>query len=672
MTESPPSTLGPDIERLLGTLDPLLEKMQRARSFARINHLPRALDLCRRILQHDGGMSALMERAELLDQACLFEGSDWENPDLLQARLVPATFASEDRTLIVIECLSELRMLAISTGQYFHPQVSAEQANHFLTQVLAFNLQQVFDLEADESRRNADQGLQALVRRQLNFVASHIGFENILEHVVEEVHRLLRQRPIQITSVRIMVDRIAACLFDPDSQVSTTARGAEGLVSALYGPTQASREDPGLDAYLERVVAMDTMALESEAQGFARAMHDTGLVSPYHAVFIRHILTLNDRDLFSRALGLSSTGRDCYLCYQELVHSLTDYCIHLPSAQTLYGLACLLERGLLYRSSIAAALWRQMNTPLHTDVRYQLSMTFGDAIEPDQLLMAGIISALGQPLGLGQGNNPACQSTRALSMWSYTDPDFLLQLARWGSRDNRIVMEFEGQSLNSAELPLGMVNPLALDLDPLSTVLVPHLDRIYAEMGNQVEDRPEDPHRWINPEFHGWWVNRGFAIAVDIHTGHLQEPETFIRTFYALYHPLYNSNTPVVHPQPAGVAVTDSSARFVGWHAITILRVALDQEDVMRVYFFNPNNDSGQDWGHDVVVSTEGYGEQHGESSLPIHEFVSRLYIFHYDATDWQLHTEAVPDDDIEHVRTLMIESWACDRVPPGFQAESG
>ncbi|MCH8553287.1 MAG: hypothetical protein LAT62_15215 [Natronospirillum sp.] len=672
MTESKSPTQGPDINRMLANLDPLLEKMAAARSFARANHLPRALDLCRRILTHDAGLEAMLERAEQLDHAGIFEGSDWVAPDLLQARLVPATFDSNDRTLIVIECLSELRILAISSGQYFHPAFSAEQATHFLTQVLAFNLQRIFEMEADESQRNADPDMHALIVRQLNFVASHIGYESILEPVVEEVYRLLRQRPIQVRSVRAMVDRIAACLFDPEIQISTKARGAEGLVSALYGPTQGCREDPGIETYLERVAAMDAMALDSEAQGFARAMHDTGLVSPYHAAFVRHVQSFNDRDLFSRSLGLSSTGRDCYLCYQDLVQTLTDYCIHLPTAQTLYGLASLLERGLLYRSSVAAALWRQMKTPLHTDVRQQLVLTFGEDIDPAKTLMAGIISVLGQPLGLGQGNNPACQSTRAISMWSYTDPDFLLQLARWCSRDNRVVMEFEGQSINSAALTEGMVNPMAFDLDPLSTILVPHLDRIYAEMGNLVEDRPEDPHRWINPEFHGWWVNRGFAIVVDIHTGQLKDEESFIRTFYALYHPIYNSNTPVVHPQPAGAAVTDGSSRFVGWHAITILRIALDQEDVMRVYFFNPNNDSGQDWGSGVVVSTEGHGEQHGESSLPIHEFVSRLYIFHYDATDWQLHTEAVPDAEIQHVKDLMTHSWAADRLPPqGLQAES-
>ncbi len=137
---------------------------------------------------------------------------------------------------------------------------------------------------------------------------------------------------------------------------------------------------------------------------------------------------------------------------------------------------------------------------------------------------------------------------------------------------------------------------MTLDLDPVSLLVVPHLDRIYAEMGRLCIGREGDPHRWVNPEFHGWWAGRGFHISVDIASGRIDDPETFYRHFYAAYHPLYNGNQPLVHPQPAGIAVTDSAARFIGWHAITILRAAIGPDEGMRVYFFNPNNDSGQDW----------------------------------------------------------------------------
>jgi hypothetical protein len=180
-------------------------------------------------------------------------------------------------------------------------------------------------------------------------------------------------------------------------------------------------------------------------------------------------------------------------------------------------------------------------------------------------------------------------------------------------------------------------------------------------MGRECVGRREDFHKWVNPAFHGWWVGRGFAIAVDIATGKLTDFDGFVRRFYACYHPLYNGNNPVIHSQPAGIAVTDASARFVGWHAISIERVGFDPQGEMRVYFFNPNNDSAQDWGHGVEVSTEGAGEYHGESSLPIEAFVSRLYIFHYDPRDEGREAD-VPTETVQRIGEMVGASWGVDR----------
>src|SRR5690606_8958646 len=172
----------------------------------------------------------------------------------------------------------------------------------------------------------------------------------------------------------------------------------------------------------------------------------------------------------------------------------------------------------------------------------------------------------------------------------------------------------ERRPISSRFIVGGVAMKLPVVLYSVSLLVVPHLDRIYAEMGRQCADREGDPHRWVNPEFHGWWSGRGFRINVDVATGQLTDLDEFLRHFYASYHPFHNGNQPLIHPQPAGVAVTDSAARFVGWHAITILRVALDPQDRMRVYFYNPNNDSGQDWGDGVVVGTAGHGERFGEA----------------------------------------------------------
>jgi hypothetical protein len=238
---------------------------------------------------------------------------------------------------------------------------------------------------------------------------------------------------------------------------------------------------------------------------------------------------------------------------------------------------------------------------------------------------------LGLPLGVGQGDNPTCQSARALSMWASNDPDFLLHVVARAARDDEVVMHFEGSASPHATCPSGVATSLPTDLDPVSLLTVPHLDRIYAEMGRRCVDRPGDPHRWVNPEFHGWWAWRGFRIAVDVATGQLVDLEGFLRDMYATYHPAYNGDQPLTHPQPAGLAVTDTAGRFVGWHAITLLRVAPDPAGVMRMYFFNPNDDGGQDWGDGVLVSTADHGERYGESSLPFPHLASRLYIFHHD-----------------------------------------
>jgi len=116
-------------------------------------------------------------------------------------------------------------------------------------------------------------------------------------------------------------------------------------------------------------------------------------------------------------------------------------------------------------------------------------------------------------------------------------------------------------------------------------------------------------------------------------------------------------------------------SRFIGWHAITIQRVSLDPRGKMRVYFFNPNNDSGQDWGDEVKVSTAAHGERHGEASLPFEQFASRLYLFHYDRAEGGEPAD-VDRAELERVVGYVHRSWGAGRVPapgppPNQSAES-
>ncbi|MCA0976169.1 hypothetical protein LCL99_16995 [Halomonas denitrificans] len=651
------------LKGLLVKLDDAIAGLEAAAAFAKPGKLPRVLDSCRRVLLQPDGCAQLETRAQRLEQAGVFDGSDWAYPHILIPSLTSHSLKSADPQLVVIEVLSELRMLAVAKQQYRHPLISSEGAHRYLTQVMAINLPLLFSAPSEAERET--QGRLAQIPRALfQHLANRVGYEHVIDELISEIWRILQQRPIQVEPVKQMVTQIALCQANPNIDLGASGQGADRLVSSLFGPTQGCREDPGVEVYRERLTAMDARALQYEASGFARAMHDTGLVSPYHPVLLRHLLDLGD-NLLSEALGLSSTGRDCLLCYRDLVHSMIRTAIHPQTAQAVYGLALTLERGILYQPPVAPALWRQLGLTLSDWSEARLHAAFGDVVSHRARLMEGVLCMLGLPLGVGQGNNPTCQSARALSMWAYNDPDYLLQMVTWAARDDEIIMHFEGQPISSRDSESGVAQTLPLDLDPVSLLVVPHLDRIYAEMGRRCIGREGDPHRWVNPEFHGWWAGRGFGINVDVATGQLADVDIFLRHFYASYHPYYNGNQPLIHPQPAGIAVTDSAGRFIGWHAITILRASLDPAGDMRVYFFNPNNDSGQDWGLGVKVSTSGQGERFGEASLSFEQFASRLYIYHYDPLE---HGELaqVRQEELDRVIAMIQESWGADRIPAG------
>ncbi|MGM0953650.1 MAG: hypothetical protein ACQEW7_11815 [Pseudomonadota bacterium] len=648
----------PALEPALRQFDAALADFARARRANPQTSSLQLLERARQLMTLPGGFDALYLRVRSLESAGIFGTSDWAQPSILQPALAKHSLREAGPVTTVVEAISELRMLAVARGNYFHPGISAEQAHHFLTQVMALNLD-LLSGQLTEADRERPKQLGSIVQGLYKYLISHLGYENLLDSLVEEVWRLLDQGPVQVDSICEMIEQIARCLYDPKIKTTGTA-AASRLVNALFSPTPGSIEDPGLQVYEQRLTEMDDVTLSSEASYFARSMHDTGLASPYHAVMLRFLRNSHQDDLIPVTLGLTMTGLDDLYCYTELVHALIDEAIYPETCQAVYGLTMMLERGSLFTPSVAQALWRQIKLPLSAETAKTLQDVFGDERPPGVFLLAGVLNLLGQPLGVGQGNNPTCQSAIGLSVWASNEADYLLQVLTWAARDNEVLSRFEGREVSSRNLKPGLVKETPIDVDPVSLVLIPHLDRLYGEMWRRCEDRDDDAHRWINPEFYGWWVNHGFRVVADIHTGEVEDYEGFIRLFYASYHPFYNGNMPLIHAQPAGIAVTDSAARFVGRHAINILRIGLSPLNEMRVYFFNPNNDSGQDWGQGITCSTQGHGEFRGEASLPIAEFASRLYAFHYDHLELG-ELSAVPDEEVERIMELGYTSWAAE-----------
>jgi hypothetical protein len=381
------------------------------------------------------------------------------------------------------------------------------------------------------------------------------------------------------------------------------------------------------------------------------------LAGQHHAVLLRRLRRVAP-DLLGPALGLNEVGLAQLNQSHELAHTLIKVALLPACSEAIYGFARVLERSLLSRSEVAAGLRRLVDLDLSTAARGNLLARRGrhHGVTANSILVAGAISVLGQPLGIGQGRNPTCQAARGISLWSQHAPAFLLDLVASAARDDLIQLRFESDTLRSDELQGGVARELDLDLDPVSVILVPHLDRLYDEMMRRVVQRPEDGHKWANPGLYGRWVDHGFASFLDVITGKVTDYEDFVRRFHATHHPAYNDGYELIYPNPVGMFVTNTHGDMLGLHAISLQRVAEDMGQ-LRVYFFNPNTEGRQDWGQGVRPTISGHGELEGESSLPFHHFTSRLYAFHYNPFE-EGDAFAVPLDTIREIQRLARESW--------------
>lgn len=663
-----------DFARTLDTLDA-------ARPFAKGMHQNRLLGITQRLLSDPAGVAALYRQAHRFDPAGVFLGSDWDVAEHLQPSLVRQALTAGGTTGS-LEGLSQLRFLAIAIGDGEHPGVTAADATDFLESVIAKNIDLLFP-EATEVSRERGPG-DDRVQRLFEFIVDRLGSGGVLDALVRECERVMRQRPIMIQRVEAMLqtaehvlDRGAA--GDPagaDSRdddgitdgdpIAGQGRGldrARFLVDALTGPTKLAREHATTDGYRDALAGLDDASLAGEALEFGACMDATGLVSAPHATLVRFVAE-HAVHVLGDALSLDDVGRTSLAAHQDLVRRIIDRAVTTGTARCVYGLSRLLNRGILFFPPVAPGLQHLLVMSIAEPVAELLRSTAGHGavVTPDALLLAGTLSVIGQPRGIDQGHNPTCQAARGISLWSQNDAGYLLELIARAAGDNDVLMRFEGDIIRSSELPVGLADQLHTELDAVSLVLIEHLDRIYMEMSRRTIGRGEDGHRWVNPEFHGWWVGPGFASVVEPGTGNIAGFDDFIRRFHAAYHPLFNGGRDLVYAQPCGVVSTDPNGEFVGWHAVSIQRIALDPDGVWRMYFFNPNRDKGQTWGPGMETATYGTGEWEGESSLPFEQFAMRLYVFHFRERELGDPT-SVPTEVVERIRADVASTWGRDRL---------
>lgn len=644
-----------DPARLAEDFQQVLERLEAARTFGKAMQQQQLMARAQKLLRSPQGIQHLYDFAPRFDSGGVFAGGDWENPQMLQPALVSHTLRAGGINA-TLECLSELRLLGIAEGCCAHAEMGAHEARRFLQQVLASNLDLLFPVATEETRE-ADPAAAERVKNLFEFIVDHLGAATILDALIHEAERVLLQRPIMVQRVEALLraaDRATDELGDDDPSASR----ARDWIYALQGPTPLSRAG-NRDDYAQALTVLDINALAEEAHNFGQAMSRTGLVSPHHADLLRHLVD-NAPELVGPALALNAVGKVSLGAHQTLISDIIRFAIWRETARSIYGLSKLLEQGMTFIRPVLPGLRRLMVLAIHPRVADELrsASEWQDPPDANVLLLAGTLSVLGQPRGVDQGHNPTCQAARAISLWAQNDVGYLLELIAFAARENELVMHFEGQTIRSSELSFGLAAELHTELDPVSLLLTSHLDRIYMEMSRRTIGRVGDGHRWVNPELHGWWVHRDFGEILDTATGGVHRCNDFIRAFHAAYHPLYNGGRDLVYAQPCGIATTDYAGALVGWHAISIQRVAYDPAGEWRVYFFNPNRDKGQNWGQDIVTSTHSHGELEGESSLPFEQFLARVYVFHYKSREIG-DAGVVPTDAVARVRALIAESWA-------------
>lgn len=648
-----PSVVSSRVEK---TFLQALNALEKAETFVKAKYQTEVFRRATDAFDSDAGFQFVMSHAHRFDAAGLFHGGPWEHPERLLAELVGGGLRAEGE-YSSIEILSELRIIAIAEGKSSHPQMSAKDAQSFLQMIMGLNLDLLYGGDTEESR------LRPLVydraRRLLKMIEQKVSTEGLLEHVLDDIDQRVAQRPIDVNLTLKMIEEAKNIPGDPNPRLADRLNRYL-KATGPHTPLAVAANSP--TNYANILAKATTHEVHNEAKVVGKLLTLTGLSNEYHMILVQHVLKTNDTESLAFALDLTEVGKAYLEQDRDSILSLMHLTFHPAMSWVAYGFQQMLERMLLTRPEVADGLTKLVNLDLSPTVQQLMKKDLprGSGISPNAVLVAGVIAMFGQPLGVGQGNNPTCQGARALSLWSLHSPGYLLQLLISAARNDTVEFLFEGFAIFSGDIAGGVAEgKFDLRLDPVSRVLVPHLDRIYDEMMRRASLRGEDPHKWVNPALYGNWVPNSLASPFNLMNLSLplESYKDYLRLFYATHHPSYDGGHDLVYPNPVGLLITNVHGKFLGYHAVSIQRVAEDDEGNVRVYFFNPNNEGRQNWGNGVEPSVVGHGEIAGESSLLFAHFAAHLYAFHYNEMEVGDLT-AIPKEIITEVTDHAKAGW--------------
>lgn len=646
------------VEAQKDRLNAHIEAVRQSSPMTRERKLQQLLSQVDALTRKQDGLAYCYEKVEELVDLGIFDNTPWAQAEHLVPSLVGGTLQAGFPNN-VLEILSELRMLRIAVGDTQHPTLSANEAKAFLEEMIIANFNLAFLSYSEEARLHISAAEQRRIQALFAFLLKTFPLEQLKPALLSEVKAIAAQRSIMTTRL----EEILALVKDHLPLDSNEPEDAPLLqfIAARYHPTLATHEAKNQEAYRQWLEAQETSVLREEFRQMGRQMQNTGLVSPFQ-VTAAHFIVQRDTTWLADLLALNSHGKADLKSHISFITRLVTDFITPFNREALFGLARLLERNMLSRKPVWYALNKLVNINLHPGAAAKLMKVIPEEEKttPLQLLVGGTLQVLGQPLGIGQGNNPTCQSARGISMWSQHAPGKLLNYIIDAATSDNLYFRYEGELLEASKLSIGTATTFDYKLDPVSIILVPLLDRIYNEMMRlaMVKHFTEDPHVSVNPAFYGHWIQTGFASAYDPLQHAIVNYDRFLRLFIASFHPEFNGGHQFIYPVPLGIFVTSARGEFVGFHAISLQRVAQAADHSWRAYIYNPNNEGRQNWGQDIRPAVTGHGELPGESSLPFHQLLSRVYAFHYNTIGVDDRLQAVDDELVEKTRVLAKNSW--------------
>lgn len=648
------------LDQLEDRLTHSLKAFQDAPSFTRDDKRKRLISQVDLLCRNENGVELLYHYMPELDAAGLFTGTVWEDPNQLVPGLVKGTLLAGPPTSTV-EVLNEIRILNISEGRIQHPNFSAVQAKQFLHQIMVASFELAFeDFNQPGWSNRYSEGELKKIGMLFRLIKQHLDLREIKPVLLEEIEVIIAHRPVVVTRIKRMLKVIDQEMELDLSQESD--RKLQHYIHTLYRPSSLARKYQVPDQYEVALEQLSTEDLAEECRELGQSMFDTGLVSD-HQLTLLHFVLKHHSAMVPDVLALDAHGRADYERHENFVAQVIRDFIVPGNKQAVYGIARVLQRNILSQKTAWHAINRFVKIEVHPDVKKRLEQ--GDLsshkLTPMQSLIGGTLCVLGLPLGVRQGNNPTCQSARGISMWSRHAPAKLINMLIDAATSNNLVFRYEGDQIQSVNVIEGLTQQFDFQLDPVSITLVPLLDKVYNEMMKRASLKHfgKDPHSSVNAAFYGHWIQTGFRSVYNAALHAIEKYDEFVRIFYASFHPDYNGGHHLIYPVPTGIFITNASAQMLGYHAISLLRIeqAPDSEE-WRAYFFNPNSQGKQDWGQGIEPTVWGNGERHGESSLPVNEFVSRVYAYHFNELRLEDKHLKIPAATVAGITKLSKESW--------------